>query len=219
MCFSAEADLVSGVIVGVVAIDAIRHAHRPSLLLLAALPGVFAAHQLVEAVVWLGLDGRLADAVVRPAAWVYLAIAFGVLPVLVPTAVRSIEPGSNPRINALVAATGIAAATVLMYSLVRGPVEATIEGHHIAYRVELWHGGLIVALYVIATCGALLVSSDRDVRRFGATNVVAVVLLAWLDQSAFISLWCTWAALTSLLIAMHLRKIAATPTPMLVHAS
>jgi hypothetical protein len=36
---------------------------------------VFAAHQLIEAFVWWGLEGELPAAIGRGAAWLYLAIA------------------------------------------------------------------------------------------------------------------------------------------------
>jgi hypothetical protein len=54
VCFAPEADLVTGVVVGVVAIDAVRHVQRRAELPLAAIPVVLAGHNLVEAVVWLG---------------------------------------------------------------------------------------------------------------------------------------------------------------------
>jgi hypothetical protein len=43
------------------------------------------------------------------------------------------------------------------------------------------------------------------VRWFGAVNLVAVALLAWIDHTAVISLWCAWAAITSIAIALHVR--------------
>jgi multisubunit Na+/H+ antiporter MnhB subunit len=89
----------------------------------------------------------------------YLAIAFGVLPVLVPLAVGALEPLANRRRVGVFTATGVVVAVVLMYAVVRGPVEASIEGHHIAHRLDLWHGGIIVTLYVVATCGSMLVRS------------------------------------------------------------
>jgi hypothetical protein len=92
-----------------------------------------------------------------------------------------------------------------MGAVVRGPVDAVIEGHHIAYTVDLWHGGLVVGLYVLATCGSLLASGHRQIRWLGAVNLVVLLLLAWVDQRAFISLWCAWAAVTSVLIAIWLR--------------
>ena len=50
-----------------------------------------------------------------------------------------------------------------MYTVTHGPITTTMEGHHIAYSVDLWHGGLIVFLYVVATCGSMFVSKPRHV--------------------------------------------------------
>ena len=44
MCFSAEADLVTGVVVGAIAIDALRHVRQPSDRALAAIPAILAGH-------------------------------------------------------------------------------------------------------------------------------------------------------------------------------
>ena len=88
--------MVAGVVVGAVGIDALRHVRRRRASL-AAIPVVLAAHQLIEAVIWWGLDDQVPSAVWRTALWVYLAIAFGVLPVLVPVAVGALEPLANRR--------------------------------------------------------------------------------------------------------------------------
>jgi hypothetical protein len=212
MCFSPEVDVVAGLVIGAVGIDALRHVRRRSEWPLAAIPLVLAGHQLVEAFVWWGLKGHIAYGVWHPALWVYLAIAFGVLPVLVPIAVGALEPAANrPRV-AVFTAVGLVVSVVLMYAVVRGPVDASIKGHHIAYQVDLWHGGFIVALYVVATCGSLLASKNESVRLFGSANLVAVGLLSWLNQSGLISLWCSWAAVTSVAIALHLRRADEQPT-------
>ncbi len=211
MCFSAEVDLVAGLVIGGIGIDALRHVRRPAEKLLAAVPVVLGAHQLIEAFVWWGLDDRVPDPVWRPALWLYVTIAFAVLPVLVPVAVGALEPATNRRRVAVFTAVGVGVALVLMYAVVRGPVEAHIEGRHIAYHVDLWGGGLIVALYVMATCGSMLVSKHTHVRWFGAANLVAVALLAWLSKNGLISLWCLWAAVTSVAIAVHLRHASRIP--------
>jgi hypothetical protein len=208
VCFSADADLVSGLVVGAIGIDTLRHVRRPAQLPLAILPVILGGHQLVEALVWWGLEGRVAHAVWHPALVLYLTVAFGVLPVLIPIAVGALELIANRLRVGLLTATGIIVAGVLMYAVARGPVQARIEGHHIAYNVALWRGGLIVALYVLVTCGSLLLSKVRYVRQFGVVNLVAVCLLVWLNQSGFISLWCAWAAITSGAIAVHLRFVS-----------
>ena len=96
-------------------------------------------------------------------------------------------------------------------SLVVGPVTSSIEGHHIAYDIDLWHGGLVTGLYVVATCGALLVSSHRHIRWWAVGNMVAVVVLALVSETGLISLWCVWAAVTSVAIALHLRHAPRPP--------
>ena len=92
MCFSASADLVGGLVITAIGLDAVRHTSRPPDRLVAALPLVLGPHQLVEAAVWWGLDGRLSPVVWRAALGLYLTVAFGVLPVLVPLTVAGLEP-------------------------------------------------------------------------------------------------------------------------------
>jgi hypothetical protein len=213
VCFSAEADLVAGAVVGGIGIDALRHIRRPADRLLAAVPIVLAVHQLIEALVWLGLEGHVGDALWRTALYLYLGIAFGVMPVLMPAAIGALEHVASRWRSIVFTALGGVVAVTLMYSVVRGPVRARIEGHHIAYSVDLWHGGLIVALYVLATCGLFPFSQHRYVQWFGAANLLGVAFLVWLDKNGLISLWCAWAAVTSVAIAVHLRHGDQTPRP------
>ena len=204
MCFSPEADLAAGVLVSVVGIDAIKRARTPEELPLAALPLLFGVHQLIEAFVWWGLEGKVPASLGDTAIWLYLAIAF-LLPLWVPLAVRGVEPspGRRPVITLLVG-VGLVASLVLLGTIVWGPVDAAIVGHHIAYAVDI-PGGAIGVLYVVATCGALLLSSDRWIRSFGVANVAAVVVLVWLTVGGLTSLWCVWAAVTSVAIDLFLR--------------
>jgi uncharacterized protein DUF6629 len=209
VCFSPGVDGVAGLVIAAVGVDALRRVRRPAERPLAALPAVFAAHQLVEVFVWWGLQGRVPSAVGHSAAWVYLVIAFGVLPILVPVAVGALEPAAHLRRTGALVALGTAVAVALTFAVVRGPVEATVAGHCIAYHVPLWHGGALAFLYVLATCGSLLVSDHGLVRRWGLVNLAAVLVLVWVNRVGFISLWCVWAAVTSVAIAAYLRQAPA----------
>jgi hypothetical protein len=211
VCFSAEADVAAGVIIGAIGLDGIRHVRRRAELALAALPLILAGHQFVEAFVWWGLEGHVPQSIGRFAIWLYLAVAFGVFPVLVPIAVAALEPAATRRRMTPFVVIGAVVAAVLSYAVVRGPIVAAIEGHHITYEADLWHGGVTVAHYVMATCGPMLLSAWPHVRWFGRANLVAAAALAWLSQSSFISLWCLWAAVTSVVITSHLRMAASTP--------
>ena len=207
VCLSAEVDLVAGLVIGAAGIDAIRHTDEKRELGVAALPVMLGAHQLVEAVAWWGLEGRVVAVAGDIAVWVYLLFAFGVLPTYVPLAVARFElDPARARLMRQLALTGAAVSLVLVAAMVRGPVEASIGGRYIAYQVSLSYGGLIVAGYAVATCGALLVSSNPIIARFGVFNLAAVTFLAWLNTSGFASLWCAWAAVASLAVAFRLRS-------------
>ena len=68
-----------------IGIDVVGHLDgRRKHMVLAALPLLLGVHQLVEAFVWWGLQGHVSEGVGRVATWIYLLIAFVVLPVLVP---------------------------------------------------------------------------------------------------------------------------------------
>ena len=211
MCFSPEVDLVAGVVVTAVGVDAIRRARSPEELPLASLPLLLGIHTLIEVFVWRGLQGSGSASVGTAAIRVYLAIAF-ILPVWVPFAVRGVEPSRRRRtIMTRLGVVGVVASAVLLYSLVRGPVGAVVDGLHISYLISIPGGGIAGMLYVIAACGALLASSDRLIWLFGVSNLVAVAVLAWLTVGGLTSLWCVWAAVTSVAIDLYLRQEEGRP--------
>jgi hypothetical protein len=210
MCFSPDADAVVGGIVVVIGVDALRHVREPKQILLASLPLLFGLHQLDEALVWLGLQGRISEPIQRVATWTYLLFALAALPALVPVAVLAIERSSaRRRVIAVFSALGIGVGVALGVSMFRGSVNAAIDGRHIAYDVSALHqGGQVTALYVLAACGALVLCSYRDIAALGLLNLVAVPVLMSLTVSGFISLWCFWAAIVSVVIDYHLRRRA-----------
>ena len=207
MCFSAEADLIGGLVVGAIGVDVLRHVDgRREVRALAALPLVFAVHQLTEAVVWWGLDGHLGTAAGHAATVAYLLIAFVFIPVYVPWSIWLLEPRGPRRWTMLgFVVLGATVAGVLGAAMVRGPVTAQLAHLHISYAVDLSAGGLVVGAYVLATCGAAVFSGFRPVAVFGMVNLVAVAALAKLAVDGFASIWCAWAAITSAAIALYLR--------------
>ena len=207
MCFSAEADVVGGIVVSAIGIDAFRHLRgRSDHLLLATLPLLLGAHQLIEAFVWWGVEGVVPHDVGRVALWIYLLIAFVVLPVFVPFAVIALEPTARRRRQmAPFVALGAGVAAVLFAAMVSAPIDVVEHPYHLEYSIGVSNGGFVVALYVVAVCGALLFSGFRHVEIFGVANLIAVVLLVWLTLDGFASLWCAYAAISAGAIAVHMR--------------
>lgn len=207
MCFSAEADIVGGLVVTAIGVDALRQVHRPAERALGALPVLLGAHLLVEAVVWQSLTGDVDPSIGRQAMWVYLTFALLVLPVLVPFAVRAVEPDAGRRRTMTrLGVMGGVLAGVYLVGMVQGPVDVRIEGAHLSYRLGMDHGGLLAGMYALVACAPPMLSSERRIAAFGLANLVAVVALVWIESSALTSLWCAWAAVTSVAIAAHLRR-------------
>jgi hypothetical protein len=207
MCFSPEGDLVGGMVVTAIGVDACRHLRgRNNLLLLAALPLVLGAHQIDESLVWWSLQDHIPHLAGRIAMWIYLVIAMVVVPILVPLAIFKVEPTARRRwLMAPFVALGTGVGIVLLLQLLRGPVTVKLGTYHLAYSIGLRHGILIIGLYVVATCGPLLVSGYRDIFVFGLANLVVVIILARLTADGFASLWCFYAALASGAITLHMR--------------
>jgi hypothetical protein len=206
MCFSPEADVVTGIVVTGVGVDALRHVRQSREYPLASLPMLLGAHQLVEAFVWWGETEQVPEPVSQAAVWLYLVVALGVLPVLVPVAITAIEPDRwRRRVLLPFVAAGSAVAVAMLVVMITGPVSAGIQGCCLSYDTGPSYSGVLGALYVLVTCCALLASSHRHIVAFGVVNLIAVVLLAWLLASGLASLWCAWAAVTSVSIARHLR--------------
>lgn len=206
MCFSAEADVVGGLFAGVVGLDALRHVEHKSERPLAALPLLFGAHQITEAFVWWGLEDRVPWSVGEAAAWAYLAFAFALLPVLVPVAVRAVEPEVRRRgLQKAWVGLGIAVAIVYLVVTTGRTLTAEVDGNHILYLTALSDSGTFGAFYIFATCAPLFSSSHRRIVAFGLVNLAAVAVLLTIESNGKTSLWCAWAAMSSVAIAAHLR--------------
>jgi len=207
VCFSPEGDLAGGIVVTAIGIDAYRHLNgRNNHLLLATMPLLLGAHQLDESLVWWGLQGHIPHSIGRVAMWIYLVIAMVVVPILVPLSIWRIQPTRMRRwLIAPFLTLGVVVASILLWTMLHGPVTVRLGAYHLGYSIGLHNGILIIGLYVVATCGSLLCSGYKDIVIFGLANVVAVVILARLTADGFASLWCAYAALASGAISLHMR--------------
>jgi Family of unknown function (DUF6629) len=210
MCFSPQGDLAGGVAVMAIGVEALRRLQgRRELAVVATLPLLLGAHQIDESLVWWGLQGRVPWSAGQVAMWIYLLFALVVLPILAPLLVFGIEPSRQRRRRiAPFLGLGVAVSAILLEAMLVGHPSARLGDAHLAYSIGLQHGVAIIGLYVLATCGPMLVSSHRDVVWFGIANLVAVVVLARLCADGFTSLWCAYAAVLSAAIVLHLRRTA-----------
>lgn len=167
---------------------------------MAALPLLLGVHQLLEAAVWSdwGQWTRTAWAV----------IALPLLPLYVPAAVWC---ATRRRSAAWLTALGAAVAVPLAVTLARHPVGAHVHGHTVRYAIGVPAGTLLLAGYLLATLGSLLLSGDPHLRLLGWLTTLGALACALLWQLAFISTWCALAALASLVL-LHWAKPPAPPS-------
>ena len=206
MCFSPEADLVTGIVVSGVGIDALRRAPDRRYLPLAAIPLLLGFHQTIEAFAWWGMRGDLPRQVGETATWLYLAIALVVVPALVPVAFHSAEAdrGRRARLVPFVV-LGAAVAAALLPGLLNGGGGGEMACRYISYDAGVGYAGYVLPFYVAATCAPMLLSGSRRLVLFGTANLIVVGLLGWLLARGVISLWCVWAAVSSVVIDLEVR--------------
>ncbi|OQD54011.1 hypothetical protein BM536_017975 [Streptomyces phaeoluteigriseus] len=204
MCWSATADLVAGAGVTGVGLACVTRVRDVRDLPLAALPLLLGAHQLVEAMVWDAGGGS------GPATVVWAVIALPLLAVWVPAGVWCAAPPHAGRRLGAVLAVGVATAAGLAYGLAVGPVTAQIRGHTIGYVTDLSHPVLLVTGYLLATVGSLLLSGDRRLLTLGVFVAVGALVCWTLWRLEFVSTWCAFAAVCSVLL---LGWVRARPAP------
>lgn len=215
MCWSATADVIAGTAVSAVGVVTLASVRRSRDIPLASVPLILGFHQLVEAVVWNGEEGKAAEDTAELARGIWAFIAFPLLPFLIPAGVLlAVWPVATRRRRAVLGAlfgVGAVAAALFGAALADGPVEARVHGHTVQYAIGIDHPYPLIAGYLIATLGALLASGDRHLVRFGAVGVVGAAVCAWLWTRQFASTWCALAAVTSVLLLAWVRREPAAP--------
>lgn len=217
MCFSFEADVVAAAALTPVGILTLRAATSRRQYAIASIPLFFAAHQGIEAFVWLGADGRASAAVESFATYTYLVMAQMILPVLVPLAVMAIEPDRRRRIYMGASAVGgaLLAATFGYILITQGATAYPLE-RVLVYKTPTDVPAIGGLVYVNATVFTTIFASGHYLRIFGVANAIGIGMAGWLRYDAVTSIWCIYAAMISALILLHLKMVAERKDGVLV---
>lgn len=215
MCFSASASFVSGGVLSVTATAAMREAWRSPRTPVAAIPLLFAVHQVAEGVVWLTLGGTAPAAWQRPAMFLYLTVAKVVWPFWVPLAMLAAERATAYR-RILIPSLVIGAVSALYqaYLLIVYPVSASITAtHHIHYEVGSPPLARLLSgvLYLVPTVLPPFCCSLPLMRVVGAGILGSFIFSAIYYREALGSVWCFFAALISVLIWFAVRVPRQVP--------
>ncbi|HTN14384.1 MAG TPA: DUF6629 family protein [Sphingomonadaceae bacterium] len=201
MCFSASASFAAAAVLGLTGVATLRHVREPRALLFAAVPMLFAVHQLTEGFVWLGLDGRIGPVALGHVSFLFMLYAQGILPFLMPLAVLLMEPpGQRRKAIGALTIVGAFVCAWMVYGLIFFDSTCFVEQNSIAYRNPVTGNFTVSLLYILATCGALILSTHRVVRWYGVLNVIGLTFAQIVKEYAFASVWCFYAAILSIVI-------------------
>ena len=210
MCFSATASFAAAAVLGAAGAVTLGRASSfgRALLPLAAFPLFFAVQQATEGLLWLELPQR-EPGPLRPVLVHMFQVYTEVLwPVFAPLAALLIEPIRWRRwIIGLCLAVGACLAVFLLIKMIQHPYFAFIAGGHILYRNDYDYPTGIEVPYVLATVGPFLLSSGKAVQLLGIVVLVAFFASYMLARDAYISVWCFFAAIASVMVYVHVSDV------------
>jgi hypothetical protein len=216
MCFSATASFTAAVLLVPAGIYCARKA--TSLVgpywAIGLLPLLFGVQQALEGLVWLALETQDPQ-LIRISALGFMAFSHLFWLFWIPAAAYMLEPpGLKKKVFLALAAFGGLYGASMYLPLLLQPdwLTVTLLQHSISYEAVLIYDSYLPriavrALYAAIVLGALLFSSDRNIRIFGILIAISVAVATVFFGYAFISVWCYFAAALSLYIFFMILRI------------
>lgn len=203
MCFSAAASFTAGTALVAVGGVTVHRSEGPIELPVAMVPLLFGVQQLTEGFLWLSFEHDW-PVVQSWTTYIFSVFSHVVWPIFIPFAILLVET-SRWRRRALggFEALGLSVGLYLLSIIVRFPVTATVYGNSIFYDTPHLYSGVVLAGYLLATCVSGLFSSHRCMNAFGILAFVLAVAAYQVEAKTFISVWCFFAAVMSLLVFIH----------------
>jgi hypothetical protein len=200
MCWSASADLTVGSAIAAVGVASLAVVPKDRRMVLAALPLLLGAHQVIESLVWRGVDGTVGPGVASVARTAWVVIALPLLPAFIPLAVLLASGRPVPVRAWWFLAIGLATSAGSAYGVAAGGITAAQHGHTLSYGLRITGAPVLLVGYLISVLGPLLASGDPDLRLVGVATAIGAAVCALVWRLEFISTWCALAALISILM-------------------
>ncbi len=203
MCFSLTASFGSGVVLAGIGVVTLKITRKPSHLVFACIPFLFAIQQISEGFVWLTLQHS------EYARWqsipihVFMIFAHIVWPFWITLSALLLEPkAARKKILAILLGVAILLSGSEIYYMANTPVSAEISGHHIQYLFDypatyVTITGFVYGLVTIVPC---FISSVKRMWLLGVCFTVSLIFSALFYRVYLLSVWCFFAAILSIII-------------------
>lgn len=206
MCFSPVASFVAGTGLCAVGGASIRKCPTLREMPFAAIPLLFGVQQLTEGVVWLSLDR---PAVLPVAAFVFMLFSHVLWPTFIPLSVALMEPKPwRRRFLYMFVGMGAVVSAYFFFYLLIEDVKTGVLNKSILYVSPTFAVTFVLSPYSVATCASCLFSSYRFVNLFGILTFLSAVVAYEFYDKTFVSVWCFFAALISVVVYLHVARRA-----------
>ncbi|PKL37038.1 hypothetical protein CVV38_04095 [Candidatus Peregrinibacteria bacterium HGW-Peregrinibacteria-1] len=205
MCFSATASFVASGVLAATGVVALSQVRKKRDLMLALIPLIFALQQLIEGVLWMNVGtGNLWEAFSKQG---FLFFALFWWPAFVPWVCFAIEREKFRRkIMVWLFVIGVIIGTFLYVRALTLPANVEILNACLNYKLELFWPYVFSGGYLLVVFASFIASSEKLLRVFGVTLMISAVLAWGVFRSVFISVWCFFSAVLSVIICVYLIK-------------
>jgi len=212
MCFSAEASFSAGAVLAVAGVITVKKVQERSQLLFACIPFLFSFQQFTEGFLWLSLTHKELSFLQPFSTYLFLIIAQIVWPTWVPLSILLLEKNEKrKKVLNLILGIGIGLSIYLTYCYLFYNVNAEISKHHIKYDLDFPHikhlMWLTALFYFVPTVVSTFVSSVKKMHFLGTAILISCVLTKLFADNYFISIWCFFAAIISVLVFLIIAKL------------
>lgn len=199
MCFSAEASFSAAAVLGAMGYKTLKVSKSKSEFFLAAIPFLFAIQQFSEGILWLHLDKNFFSHFVSiNAQRFFLTFAFLIWPVWIPLSFAAIEKVSWRRQLLFIdLALGVVLFIMNIFYAIGQPLAVQIVNHSLQYIGKAPYQMLAYPFIVIIPS---FISSYKNAWFFGCLVTISYMAALYFYEMTFISVWCFFAAFTSLIL-------------------
>lgn len=203
MCFSASASFIAGGTLSTVGVLALKKANKKSEKPLAAVPLIFGIQQIIEGTLWLAFQYNTIW-LKSLMTFLFSLFAYAFWPVYIPFTIRLIEKVVwRKKILSFLLLLGAIVSIYLLYFIVRYPVTSEILYNCISYTGKIPYAQSFFWAYVISGCGSCFISGNKIINILGVLLIFSIIVSYYFYATAFVSVWCFFAALLSFVILFN----------------
>lgn len=208
MCFSATASFTASAALSAIGILTLRKTTTHKEYVLASIPFIFALQQAIEGWIWLSLLHGGNETTRFWLTQLFVSFAGIVWPTAVPLGLYLIErEEGRKRIMTLIVGLGALIALYTLYMMSIAGANAQILNRCIYYSHPVEQTNYVLLAYIIATCSAFFISSERSLMWLGVVNLAAFYISYELFRGNLVSVWCFFAAIVSGLIYSYFNHV------------